>query len=371
MTNALATRTGAFIVAGDSMSVLIDGCNYTVNKSSSHYNKVKAAVIKGDWDAAVEVLESASTLKGEIWWNEAESCIYYGSEPLHHSLADRIPQMLAEGFDTQPMIAFLKNLFSNPAPHAIQELYDFMEKNALPITADGCFLAYKKVTETYLDCHSQTFDNSVGKVLEMTREGCDPIRENYCSTGFHFCGISYLKCFGGERVMIVKINPKDVTSIPGDYDFAKGRCCKYEVVDEYVGTDVPRYEAWTSSVAPADFDEEQDWNEEGCCQGCGSMSPDYCTCNPEPCCESEDGCEECYQEDNDLYPEPVEDTTNNVTNPVTKARLANGLTQTEVAESLDMPLSAYQNRIEVEGRFFRPATVGRIIKEIEALAASK
>ena len=32
--------------------------------------------------------------------------------------------------------------------------------------------------------------------------------------------------------MIVKINPRDVVSIPTDYDFSKGRACRYEVIAE-------------------------------------------------------------------------------------------------------------------------------------------
>jgi hypothetical protein len=37
--------------------------------------------------------------------------------------------------------------------------------------------------------------------------------------------------------MIVKINPADVVAIPTDYNNQKGRCCRYEVVDEYVAND--------------------------------------------------------------------------------------------------------------------------------------
>jgi hypothetical protein len=35
--------------------------------------------------------------------------------------------------------------------------------------------------------------------------------------------------------MILKINPADVVSIPTDYNGAKGRCCKYEVVGQVNG----------------------------------------------------------------------------------------------------------------------------------------
>jgi hypothetical protein len=32
--------------------------------------------------------------------------------------------------------------------------------------------------------------------------------------------------------MILKINPRDVVSIPVDYNDSKGRCCRYEVIGE-------------------------------------------------------------------------------------------------------------------------------------------
>jgi len=53
--------------------------------------------------------------------------------------------------------------------------------------------------------------------------------------------MSYLPSYGtanGSRVMIVKVHPRDVVSVPTDYNFAKARCCRYEVVDEYTGDDL-------------------------------------------------------------------------------------------------------------------------------------
>ena len=46
---------------------------------------------------------------------------------------------------------------------------------------------------------------------------------------------SYLGSFNAganARVIIVKINPTDVTSIPTDYNNTKGRCCRFEVIGE-------------------------------------------------------------------------------------------------------------------------------------------
>ena len=113
-----------------------------------------------------------------------------------------------------------------------QKFLSTVEKNNLPITADGHFLAYKKVRGDFKDCHTGTMDNSVGKIVEMERNQVDDNANQTCSTGLHFCSQNYLNHFGGERTMILKINPADVVSIPTDYDFSKGRACRYEVIGE-------------------------------------------------------------------------------------------------------------------------------------------
>jgi len=130
------------------------------------------------------------------------------------------------------MVQFMENLYQNPSKRAVTELYGFLEKGNLPITPDGHFLAYKKVRADYTDVHSGKFNNSVGQVVEMERHDVDDNKDNTCSTGLHFCAMSYLSCFGGERTVIVKINPADVVSIPSDYNDAKGRACRYEVIGE-------------------------------------------------------------------------------------------------------------------------------------------
>jgi hypothetical protein len=141
----------------------------------------------------------------------------------------------------------MENLMANPSYRAVNELYGFLEKNNLPITSDGHFLAYKKVREDYKDCHSGTFDNSVGKVVEMERNQVNDNKEQTCSAGLHFCSEGYLRHFGGERVMILKINPRDVVSIPTDYNDSKGRCCRYEVIGE-VGVNPEDEVEFTSAV---------------------------------------------------------------------------------------------------------------------------
>ncbi len=119
-----------------------------------------------------------------------------------------------------------------------RELYLFLEAANLPITDDGCFMAYKAVRGDFRDKHSGKFDNSPGVTHQMPREHVDDDRERTCSYGFHAAAYEYARNFlgaGGDKLVAVKINPADVVSVPSDYNNQKLRCCKYSVMFEIPG----------------------------------------------------------------------------------------------------------------------------------------
>jgi hypothetical protein len=223
-----------YIVQGANIVVVIGNKSHTISKTHITYQKVLDAIKAGDWDAVKDTVEPKKVVlnygRGNVTIN-GETLLWKGKE-LNTGLATRMIQMLQEGFPIEPMVLFMENLMSNPSKRSVDELYGFLEKSNLPITPDGCFLAYKKVRADYKDCHSGTMDNSVGQVLEMERNTVDDDKNRTCSAGLHFCSINYLNHFGGERTVIVKINPRDVVSIPSDYNDAKGRTCRYEVIGE-------------------------------------------------------------------------------------------------------------------------------------------
>jgi hypothetical protein len=139
-------------------------------------------------------------------------------------------------------------MMQNPSHRSVNELYGFLENNNLPITSDGHFLAYKRVRDDYRDVHSGTMDNSVGQVVTMSRNEVDDNANNTCSSGLHFCSQEYLASFGGDRTVIVKINPADVVSIPTDYNNSKGRACRYLVVGEVGVREENEVEDFTAPV---------------------------------------------------------------------------------------------------------------------------
>jgi hypothetical protein len=223
-----------FLIQGNNIVVVIDNKPHTINKTHITYQRVVDAIKASDWATVKDVIEPKKVVLDYGQGNVAVQGdkLFWKGEEMHNALSNRMIQMLQDGFPIEPMIQFMENLMQNPSKRAVTELYGFLEKNSLPITPDGHFLAYKKVRQDYKDCHSGTMDNSVGQTVEMERNKVDDDQNRTCSTGLHFCSRDYLNHFHGERLVIVKINPRDVVSIPNDYNDSKGRACRYEVVDE-------------------------------------------------------------------------------------------------------------------------------------------
>lgn len=226
-----------YLIQGNNITVVIGNKPHTISKTHITCQKVLDAIKANDWELVQDVIEPKKVVLNYGQGNvsiQGETLFWKGKE-LNTGLSVRMIQMLQEGFPVEPMVNFMENLYKNPSHRAVTELYGFLEKNNLPITPDGHFLAYKKVKGDYKDCHTGTMDNSVGQVVEMERHEVNDNKDVTCSTGLHFCGQSYLSHFGGERTVIVKINPADVVSIPSDYNDAKGRACRYEVIGEIGG----------------------------------------------------------------------------------------------------------------------------------------
>jgi len=207
--------------------------------------------------------------------------VIYDGKPLHNVMCERILDIMREGLDATGLVKFLENLMQNPSYTAVQELYLFLEANQIPITEDGHFLAWKKIRNNWKDIHSNSVDYSVGSTPSMKRNEVDPDRDRTCSNGLHCAGWGYLPHFGSngdsDRIVIVKVNPADVIAVPNDYNNAKMRVCRMEVLREYTDRKVEAEEFSHSVVssdgrsfaegyqrgyddAMAEFDD--DWDEE-------------------------------------------------------------------------------------------------------------
>lgn len=233
-----------FIMNGNgTISIMLEGSMKPIDTAHRNYDAIKEALKAKDWDAIpglvniVEQIQKAiddsSVVSGTVTIKNGE--VLYNDIPVHNTLTERIINMANEGFDINHMVKFLENLMLNPSYRAVNELYGFLESGAIPITENGTFLAYKKIRSDWKDIHSGTFDNSIGTVCKMPRNMVNENSEETCSAGLHVCSYNYLPNFGsasGDRVVICEINPRDVVSIPKDYNNTKMRCCEYKVIGE-------------------------------------------------------------------------------------------------------------------------------------------
>jgi hypothetical protein len=253
----------SFTIGRASISIMIDGEFNTVDKSALNYEALKVELQKPEDQRDIALIKSLISTKkmieafsyGKVKITEDEKVLFDGNEITNY-LASRMLQIMNEGYDVTPFAKFMERVYANPQPYTRDELYEWLEAADLPIMSDGRFIAFKKVKKNYTDCHTGKFDNSVGQVLVMDRKGCDPDRNQDCSTGFHFCSAGYLSHFQGDRVIVLAIDPADVTAIPRDYNRTKGRTCRYEVIGELDSQSEAYKAAWKRGVVEFDDDTE-------------------------------------------------------------------------------------------------------------------
>lgn len=231
----------ALIRTDNSLTVVIDGVPKTMNSDHYSFDEAISCITEGDIDSLDRLFEVATSIANSfnaVYPNGVQikdGVILYKGQPIHNYVVDKIFDFKKEGLPFLPLVNFLDKLLANPSKRAVNELYSFLEHKNMPICEDGDFLAYKSVRSNYTDHHTGKFVNYVGNVLTMDRnEVCDD-SDIGCSDGFHAGSYDYARSFGcaNSRLIIVKINPSDVVSIPKDCDCQKLRTCRYEVVKDF------------------------------------------------------------------------------------------------------------------------------------------
>ena len=259
--------TPSIIVTDHSITAVFYGESPRVITSDHpSFIKCKENIKNRDWVSLKKNIDIESAVRNYVSGGVVvnDGTITYNGEPVHNLIVDRILQFMRDGMPFEPLVKFLNNLMKNPSYRARQELYKFLEHEALPITEDGCFLAYKAVRNDWMDIYSGTIYNGIGTTVRMTRHNVDDDCNNGCSKGLHAGSIDYVRGYGNEtsRYLIVKINPEHVVSVPSE-DSRKLRTCEYLVLSEF--KDKLRGSCYTVSGAEIcndDFDFEDDCDDD-------------------------------------------------------------------------------------------------------------
>ena len=257
------------------LTLVLNNRTYQVLPDHINYKMILEALPTATSDELLEIVDiekAVSTFSDGLVEIKNGKVMYEGEE-VHGSISKRILEFMSKGLPFQPLVNFLNNLMENPSMQSQKELYDFLEHEHLPITEDGHFLAYKAVRSDFKDKYRGVFDNSVGQVCKMTRAKVDDNRARGCSDGLHAGALNYVAGYGslesGDKIVIVKINPSDVVSVPSDCNCEKLRTCRYEVVGEYQGELLkPLYSADFTEDDYSDEDDDHDsdydwgWNDD-------------------------------------------------------------------------------------------------------------
>lgn len=245
---------------GKSLAIFYaDGDSETIPETHVSFNAIIEKLISGtatdeDVRDLTRVLETVARKMSSL--SERVSVdgtnVYFDGDPLAGELSEVIKSLFAEGSTNfKPLVNFLEKCKQNPSQQSVDDLYRWIKKGDLVIDPDGDIVAYKGVGKdangvsqsihrgtAFVDGVEFTgnIPNAPGTVVSMPRSEVDPNQMVGCSTGLHAGTYDYAMQYLGwnreTRLILVKINPRDVVSVPTDEQDRKMRVSRYTVLSD-------------------------------------------------------------------------------------------------------------------------------------------
>lgn len=230
------------VIFGSMIQIITREDTYTVESEDNEalYKEVLARVGANDFDGAIQLIKDAEKESGEGYevLDEENHLVMFDGELFYYgvhlisTIAKRIEKDAAEGTLDDCYIKFLVRLLRNPSAKSVEMLYDFMQANDIDILPDGRIKCFRGVTQlpdgSCVDYHSGKVPQYEGCFISMPRNFVEDNPEVACSHGLHCASAEYAKDYG--VLTEVAVDPADVVSVPYDYNFAKCRCCRFEIL---------------------------------------------------------------------------------------------------------------------------------------------
>jgi len=251
-----------YVATDYGLNAIVKGKAYSIPRDHSRWDDLQIALQNNNSDSFVDLVDFSGKVRNYVngLIQVIDGVLYANDRPVNTVLANRTLLMMEKGIAFDYMFRFIENVMNNSSRRATEELFPFMIKKQhsngreyapLPITEDGFLLAYKSLNNDYTDCHTSTVDNTPPKrdangellsgeeprIISMPRNEADEDFGVDCSEGFHVGSLSYVSTFGhsDRKIVIVKVNPKDVVSVPSNENCVKCRVCSYEVLCDFTG----------------------------------------------------------------------------------------------------------------------------------------
>jgi len=208
-----------------------------ISVDSKIYKKIKKAIEKDNLPLINELLFPTEELEKKtkgILKIKSTGEVLLKNKIINPVIAQIGKDLLEKGYPLEPLIALDNNICNSRNEWVKEQLFRFLKFNKSPITKDGCFIGYKgvhKIDEHLYDCYTHRILNDIGLTVSMPYSEVTKDPHQSCSTGLHVASNSYVfSCYPNKTHIIVKVNPKDVVSVPYDYENQKIRVCKYKVL---------------------------------------------------------------------------------------------------------------------------------------------
>ena len=219
-----------YVLKDTYLQVTIEGEPFHLDNTHPTFEQLADALRKKNWSRVPKLVSTARALYNASHGNITieNGVVRYKGSKVDSSLTRRMLELVKTGGvdGVRHLMLFMDNLYQNPSKEAVSEFYDWLQRNNLPITDDGGFLAYKSVNRHNRDTHTNTIDNSPGRVILGSRKWFDPHYRTQCSSGYHICSKQYGTY--GDKTMAVKAFPRDILSAVD----GKMRVVNYEVLME-------------------------------------------------------------------------------------------------------------------------------------------
>lgn len=232
------------IATNDNITIFFNKESFVINKikNEATFEKVLKKVEAGNvkW-----IEKNVSSIKNEIesktdgvFTTSKGSVVLKGTTiPVPDIIIKKLSELEKEKEPILPLLRFWRKLSSNPSENSRNNLFEFMTKNNIPITEEGDIVTEKGVEQRensypgdLVDNYTNTLDNSIGAYVEMPREEVNADSNQTCSFGLHVAAPDYVRKIYSSSILVECIvNPRDVVSVPKDYDATKMRVCAYRV----------------------------------------------------------------------------------------------------------------------------------------------
>lgn len=303
-----------------------DGNTYVADNSHPNYNEIRAALLSEDesvvdlFDLQKSIAERFERLSERV--TVANGNVYFDGDVVDNAVTKHILRSIEESRDDlSAHVNFLEKVEQNPNPESVKELYTWLNSNEFTLTSEGDIVAYKGVTGDYLSVYTgtATVDGEVitgkipykaGSLIEMPRSEVVYDPNQACNVGLHAANFKFAKAWGCGPIMQLRVNPRDVVSVPR-YEAQKMRVCRYYVVGEVNKEfkDAIEY-ATVERGCQCDYEEEPCY----CCCECGG-DEDTCLCDSSTVtdpqcgagCQCDGSCEGDWESEGGSYEPEDED----------------------------------------------------------------